>query len=106
MHKFLEKYNCVHESWSPFGGSGAKMLKNQTLINVAEKYGKTPAQIVLRYLLDLNIVVIPKSLHKNRMQENLNVFDFKLKEEDKKIISSLDTGKGSSWSSTMSEEFY
>jgi len=71
-----------------------------------KKYGKTPAQIVLRYLLDLNIVVIPKSLHKNRMQENLNVFDFKLKEEDKKIISSLDTGKGSSWSSTMSEEFY
>ena len=106
MHKFLEKYNCVHESWSPFGGSGAKMLKNQTLINVAKKYGKTPAQITLRYLLDLNIVVIPKSLHKNRMQENLNVFDFKLKEEDKKIISSLDTGKGSSWPSTMREEFY
>ena len=61
---------------------------------------------LLRYLLDLNIVVIPKSLHKNRMQENLNVFDFKLKEEDKKIISSLDTGKGSSWPSTMREEFY
>ena len=106
MNKFLKKYNCVHESWSPFGGEGAKMLKNKTLINVAAKYGKTPAQITLRYLLDLNIVVIPKSNHKNRMIENLNIFDFKIKDEDMKIISSLDTGKGSSWPSAMKEEFY
>ena len=82
------------------------MLKNKTLINVAAKYGKTPAQITLRYLLDLNIVVIPKSNHKNRMIENLNIFDFKIKDEDMKIISSLDTGKGSSWPSAMKEEFY
>ena len=73
MHVFLEKYNCVHESWSPLGGTGAKVLKNKTLINVAAKYGKTPAQVALRYLLDLNIVVIPKSNHKNRMIENLNI---------------------------------
>ena len=106
MHKFLEKYNCVHESWSPLGGTGAKILRNQTLVNVANKYGKTPAQVVLRYLLDLDIVVIPKSNHKNRMVENLNILDFKLKEEDIKILSSLDTGRGGSWPSTMSEEFY
>ena len=106
MHAFLEKYNCVHESWSPLGGTGAKVLKNQTLINVAAKYGKTPAQVALRYLLDLNIVVIPKSNHKNRMIENLNILDFKLKEEDIKILSSLDTGRGGSWPSTMREEFY
>ena len=106
MHAFLEKYNCVHESWSPLGGTGAKVLKNKTLINVAAKYGKTPAQVALRYLLDLNIVVIPKSNHKNRMIENLNILDFKLKEEDIKILSSLDTGRGGSWPSTMREEFY
>ena len=106
MNKFLSKYNCVHESWSPFGGAGAKMLKNKTLINVATKYGRTPAQVTLRYLLDLNISVLPKTEHKNRMIENLNVFDFKLKEEDKNIISSLDTGRGGSWPSSMREEFY
>ena len=106
MNNFLKKYNCVHESWSPFGGEGAKMLKNKTLISIAKKYGKSPAQITLRYLLDLNVVVIPKSTHKNRMIENLNIFDFKLNEEDIKILSSLDTGKGSSWPSEMSEEFY
>jgi len=106
MNKFLSKYNCVHESWSPFGGAGAKMLKNKTLINVAAKYGRTPAQVTLRYLLDLNISVLPKTEHKNRMIENLNVFDFKLKEEDKNIISSLDTGRGGSWPSSMREEFY
>ena len=76
------------------------------MINVAKKYGKTPAQIALRYLLDLNIVVIPKSNHKNRMQENLNILDFKLKEEDIKILSPLDKGRGGSWPSAMSEEFY
>ena len=106
MHKFLGKYNCIHESWSPLGGSGAKILKNQTLINVAKKYGKTPAQIALRYLLELNIVVLPKSNHKNRMQENLNILDFKLKDEDIKTLSTLDTGRGGSWPSAMSEEFY
>ena len=106
MNEFLKKYNCIHESWSPFGGTGAKILKNETLIDVAKKYGKTPAQVALRYLLDLNIVVIPKSNHKNRMQENFNILDFKIKEEDMKILSSIDTGRGGSWPSTMKEEFY
>ncbi len=102
----MAKYNCVHESWSPLGGKGAKVLKNKTLIKVAEKYGKTPSQIALRYLLDLNIVVLPKSTHKNRMIENAKIFDFKLKEEDMKLLSSIDTGRGGSWPSAMKEEFY
>ena len=106
MHNFLAKYNCVHQSWSPLGGTGAKVLKNKTLIKVAEKYGKTPSQIALRYLLDLNIVVLPKSTHKNRMIENSKIFDFKLKEEDMKLLSSIDTGRGGSWPSAMKEEFY
>ena len=105
MHNFLAKYGCIHESWSPFGGSGARMLQDNTLKMVAAKYNKTPAQVLLRYLLHLGIVVIPKTVNKNRMIENLNIFNFKLTEEDIKILDKLDTGKGKTWCG-MSEEFY
>ena len=106
MNQFLKKYNCIHESWSPLGGKGAKTLKDKTLVEVAAKYKKTPAQIVLRYLLQLNIVIIPKTVNKARMIENFDIFNFKIKDEDMKILSKIDTGKGGSWPSTMREEFY
>ena len=106
MHKFLKEYNCIHQSYSPFGGNGAKNLKNETLIKIAEKYGRTPAQITLNYLLESNIIVIPKTENEDRMQENLDVFDFKLEPSDRKIIASLDTGKGKGWPESMNEEFY
>ena len=106
MHNFLLKYNCVHESWSPFGGPGGKLLQDQTLKSVAAKNGKTPPQILLRYLLHLGIIVIPKTAKKTRMIENLNVFNFKLSDADIKILASLDTGKGGSWPYSMHEEFY
>ena len=105
MHEFLLKYNCIHESWSPFGGTGAYMLQDETLKKVAAKYGKTPAQVLLRYLLHRAIVVIPKTVNKNRMIENLNIFNFKLAEPDLKLLSSLDTGRGKPFGG-MSEEFY
>ena len=105
MHKFLEEYNCVHQSYSPFG-SGAPNLKNTTLIEVAEKYGKTPAQITLNYLLESNIIVIPRTENEDRMTENIDVFDFKLEPSDRKIIASLDTGRGKDWPKSMNEEFY
>ena len=105
MHNFLKKYGCIHESWSPFGGPGANVLQDETLKKVAAKYGKTPAQIALRYLLHLDIIVIPKTANKNRMIENFNVLNFKLMDEDIKLLSSLDTGKGKSMSG-MYETFY
>ena len=74
------------------------------MISIAKKYKKSPAQIALKYLLNKGIVVIPKSSNKNRMEENLN--DFQLKDEDIKILEKLDTGKGRSWPSALSEEFY
>ena len=106
LHSFLTKYGCVQESWSPFGGTGARMLEDNTLKMVAAKYGKTPAQVLLRFLLHLGIVVIPKTVNKNRMIENLNIFNFKLMDQDIKLLSSVDTGKGSSWPGGMMEEFY
>ncbi len=105
MHNFLTKYGCIHESWSPFGGSGAYVLQDNTLRSVAAKYGKTPAQVLLRFLLHCGIIVIPKTSNKNRMIENLNIFDFKLNDQDIKLLSRLDTGKGKAWSA-MQEEFY
>ena len=75
MNKFLKKYNCIHESWSPLGGKGAKTLTNKTLKSIAEKYGKTPAQIALRFLLQLDIMIIPKTVNKDRMKENFDVFE-------------------------------
>ena len=95
MHNFLLKHNCIHESWSPFGGEGAQMLQDPTLKNVALKYGKTPAQILLRYLLHKGVVVIPKTVNKNRMIENISVFNFKLMDQDINILSSLDKNQGS-----------
>ena len=106
MHNFLLKYKCIHESWSPFGGSGAYILQDKTLGMVAMKYNKTPAQILLRFLLHLGMIVIPKSSNKNRMIENINIFNFKLMDEDIKLLSSLDTGRGKGWPHGMSEEFY
>ena len=76
------------------------------MISIAKKYSKSPAQIALKYLLNKGIAVIPKSSNENRMKENLNLFDFELKDEDIKMLESLDTGRGRSWPSTMSEEFY
>ena len=105
MHNFLLKYGCIHESWSPFGGSGAYVLQDTNLKKVAAKYRKTPAQVLLRYLLHLGIVVIPKTVNKNRMVENLNIFNFKLMDQDIKLLNSLDTGRGKAWSG-MAEEFY
>ena len=98
LHDFMLKYGCLHQSWSPFGGTGASILKDNTLKMVASKYGKTPAQILLRYLLHFGILVIPKTVSKSRMIENINIFNFKLRDEDIKLLATLDTGKGNSWS--------
>ena len=95
----------MHQSYSPFGGSRAPNLKNTTLIEVAEKYDKTPAQITLNYLLESNIIVIPRTENEDWMTENLDVFDFKLEPSDRKIISSLDTGRGKDWPKSMNEDF-
>ena len=106
MHYFLKNYNCIHQSYSPFGGTGAPNLENETLKEVAEKYDKSPAQITLNYLLENNIIVIPRTENENKMEENLDVFDFKLEPDDRKKLALLDTGRGNGWPKSMEEEFY
>ncbi len=86
----MEKYNVQHESWGPFAEGRKDFFSNPLLNEIGEKYGKSAAQVALRFLIQNNIVVIPKSVHKDRMEQNFDVFDFKLKDEDMKAISALD----------------
>ena len=92
-HDFMEKHNIVHEAWSPFAEGNNNVFKNDLLEQIARKHNKTTAQVMLRWLLQRNIPVIPKSSHKERIISNFDIFDFKLDEEDLLSIQKLDTKK-------------
>ena len=85
-----DKYGVQMEAWAPFGEGRGDMFQLPELKAIAEKYGKTVAQVILRWHLQRGIVVIPKSTHVERMEENFNVFDFVLREEDMAAIAALD----------------
>lgn len=89
-HEIMEKYGTQIESWGPFAEGGNDLFTNETLRLIGDKYNKTAAQVALRYLLQRGIVVIPKTTHKDRMIQNLDVFDFGMTEEDMETIKSLD----------------
>ena len=91
--KLYIKDNIQIMSWSPFGEGKENIFKNPILINIAKNYKKTVVQIILRFLTQNNIIVIPKSSHKNRIKENINIFDFKLSYEDMSVIESMDKNK-------------
>ncbi|SFK17002.1 aldo/keto reductase [Succinivibrio dextrinosolvens] len=92
-HDFMVKHNIVHEAWSPFAEGNNNVFKNEILEQIARKHNKTTAQIMLRWLIQRNIPVIPKSSHKDRIISNFDIFDFKLDEEDLLSILKLDTKK-------------
>ncbi|MGN0799219.1 MAG: aldo/keto reductase [Christensenellales bacterium] len=85
-----EKYGLQLEAWAPFGEGRCGMFELPELKAIAEKYGRTVAQVILRWHLQRGIVVIPKSTHPERMEENFNVFDFALTDEDMSAIAALD----------------
>lgn len=92
MQKFLEENNVQIESWGPFAEGKNNIFHNERLLAIAEKHGKTVAQVILRWLIQRGIVVIPKSVRRERMAENFNVFDFELDDEDTKAVGTLETG--------------
>ena len=94
------KYGIQLEAWAPFGEGRGGMFELPELKAIGEKYGKTPAQVMLRWHIQRGIVVIPKSTHIERMEENFNVFDFELTAEDMEIIATLDQGQSSFFSHT------
>ncbi|MFC1464693.1 MAG: aldo/keto reductase [Candidatus Brachytrichaceae bacterium NZ_4S206] len=88
---FLEENKVQMESWGPFAEGRNNIFQNETLHGIAEKHHKTVAQVILRWLIQRRIVAIPKSVRKERMAENLNVFDFELSPQDMMAIATLDT---------------
>lgn len=91
--KFLKENDIQIESWGPFAEGKNNIFHNKVLVSVAEKHGKTVAQVILRWLTQRDIVVIPKSVRKERMEENFNIFDFDLDPSDMASIATLETGE-------------
>lgn len=89
-HEIMDKYGVKHESWGPFAEGRKDYFTNPVLVEIGKKYGKSSAQTALRFLIQSDVIVIPKSTHKERMIENLNVFDFTLNDEDMQAIRALD----------------
>ncbi len=96
--KWLDKYHIQMEAWAPLGEGRRNLFENEVLIEIGNQYGKTPAQVMLRWNIQRGVVVIPKSTHKERMIQNLDIFDFKLSEEDMKAIRDMDTKTSSFFS--------
>lgn len=92
LKAFHAEHNIATESWSPLGQG--KLLQDATITNVAKKYGKTPAQVILRWHLDNGLITIPKSVTPSRIAENFQVFDFTLDADDLQTMASLDNRAG------------
>ena len=99
-HKWMEKYGVQHEAWASFGEGKGGLFTNPVLSGIGAKYGKSAAQVMLRWAIQRNIVVLPKSTHKERMIQNLDVFDFSLTDGDMAAIAELDTKTSAFFSHT------
>ena len=96
--KFMKENNVQIESWAPFAEGKNNIFQNEILLPLAEKYNKSVAQIILRWLTQRDIVVIPKSVRKERIIENFDIFDFELSKEDMEKIVTLNTDQSSFFS--------
>ncbi|MBC3535692.1 aldo/keto reductase [Megasphaera hominis] len=90
--EILKEYGIAAQAWAPFAEGMNGMFTNPVLVEIGKKYNKTAAQVVLRWNIERNVSVIPKSVHKNRMEQNLAIWDFSLSEEDMQKIATLDLG--------------
>lgn len=95
---WADKYDIRLEAWAPFGEGRGGTFDNPVILQIGEKYGKTAAQVMLRWNIQRGVIVIPKSTHAQRMEENFNVFDFALSGEDMEAIAALDANKSSFFS--------
>jgi 2,5-diketo-D-gluconate reductase A len=100
---YMDKYHVQLESWGPFAEGRHDFFANPVLVEIGKAYGKTSAQVALRYLIQRGIVVIPKSTHKERMAENFNVFDFELNDNDMDALLKLDEGTSQFFDHTAPE---
>lgn len=91
--ELMKEYNVVPEAWGPFAEGQYGIFTHPVLTEIGKKYKKSAAQVALRWNIQRGVTVIPKSIHKERIEENLNIWDFSLSDEDMSEISKLDTGK-------------
>ena len=89
----LRAKGIATEAWSPLGGTGGNLLSNPVLAEIGAKYGKSAAQVVIRWHIQRGIIVLPKSTHAERIKQNFEVFDFNLSVDDMNAISAINTGK-------------
>ncbi len=90
--KIMKEYNVHPEAWGPFAEGNHGIFTNEILTKIADKYGKSAAQVVLRWNVQRGVTVIPKSIHKNRMEQNFDIWDFELSKEDMDEIAKMDIG--------------
>jgi diketogulonate reductase-like aldo/keto reductase len=93
-HKIMAEYDIVHEGWAPFAEGRQDLFTNKTLVSIAKARDKSVGQVVIRWNIQRGVIVIPKSVHKERIAENFKVFDFELTKEDMTTIAGLDENKG------------
>lgn len=91
--EYMEKHGTQIMSWGPFAEGKNDYFNTPELVEIGKKYNKTSAQVALRFLIQSNVVVIPKSVHEERMEQNFNVFDFALNDDEMKAIQGLDKGE-------------
>ncbi len=91
--KYMEEYGCRIMSWGPLAEGRNNFFTNPVLERIGKRYGKSVAQVALRWLIQRGVIIIPKSVHIERMEQNIDIFDFTLSHEDMAEIAALDTGK-------------
>ena len=92
LKEFLDQQDIRLEAWSPLARNESALMDNEIIRDIASLYKKSPQQIVIRWHLEKNHILIPKSSHAERLKENIEVFDFNLTEEEIKAVDSLDSG--------------
>ncbi len=93
LRKYMDKFNTQLMSWSPMARGENNFFNNEIIRSIGDRYNKTVAQVALRFLTQENVIVIPKSIHKERMKENFEIFDFELSKDDMETLRSLDKGE-------------
>ncbi len=102
MHQYLADHGILHESWAPLGEGGHNVIGNPTLVKIGEKYGKSSAQVMLRFYVQNNILAIPKTTNIKHLTANLDVFNFELSDDDIEAIKKEDRQQsGSGWPASM-----